>query len=359
MPASSKKTLAQNDSVKYQKLSDIEHVLHAPDTYIGSIEPDTIFGWIMSGNSIIYQKYSHISGLYKIFDEALVNARDHYVRMKQNNSEHQVKNISVDINEDGTIIIKNDGDGIDVIKHDKYDMWVPEMIFGHLRTSTNYGKNNKKLVGGKNGFGVKLLFIYSSFGEIETIDFKRGLKYTQSFENNLSCIGKPSIRKCKSKPYTKITFKPDYSRFKQTNITKDMFSLMKRRVYDMAAITDKSVKVKFNNENINIRNYETYMNLYIGDKQDTPRVFEIGNDRWEYGVCISPMDEFTHVSSVNGISTSKGGTHVNYILNQNVKTIAEGDLHSLEKKLYSIVVANLISVQIKNLKILLYHLNIM
>ena len=73
----------QNDSSKYQKLSDIEHVLHAPDTYIGSIEPDSIYGWTFHKNMITYKQYNHISGLYKIFDEALVNARDHCIRMKQ------------------------------------------------------------------------------------------------------------------------------------------------------------------------------------------------------------------------------------------------------------------------------------
>ena len=73
----------QHDSSKYQKLSDIEHVLHAPDTYIGSIEQDSIYGWTFNKNMITYKQYNHISGLYKIFDEALVNARDHYIRMKQ------------------------------------------------------------------------------------------------------------------------------------------------------------------------------------------------------------------------------------------------------------------------------------
>ena len=97
---------------------------------------------------------------------------------------------------------------------------------------------------------------------------------------------------------------------------------MTRRVYDIAAVTDKNVKVKLNGNTLNIRNYESYMNLYIGDKSTTPRVFEVGNERWEYGVCISPLDEFTQISSVNGISTSKGGgTHVQYILNQIVRKV--------------------------------------
>ena len=318
--------MSQSDSNKYQKLSDIEHVLHAPDTYIGSIEQDTIMGWVFDKNMIKFKEYNHISGLYKIFDEAVVNARDHCIRMRQkkNNGEpcNEVKNISITIADDGSICIMNDGDGIDIIKHNVHKLWVPEMIFAHLRTSTNYDKSEKKLVGGKNGFGVKLLFIYSSWGEIETVDHTRGLKYKQSFEDNLSKINEPVITKCKSKPYTKITFKPDLMRFKQKKLSKDMLSVMKRRVYDIAAVTDKSVKVKFNDEVLSVRNYETYMNFYVGTKEETPRVFEVGNERWEYGVCISPLDEFTHISSVNGISTTKGGgTHVQYIMNQIIRKV--------------------------------------
>ena len=87
------------------------------------------------------------------------------------------------------------------------------MIFGHLRTSTNYDKTEKKIVGGKNGFGFKLVLIWSTFGSVETVDHVRGLKYYQEFKNNLDTIEKPKITKCsKTKPYTKITFKPDYSR---------------------------------------------------------------------------------------------------------------------------------------------------
>jgi hypothetical protein len=70
-----------------------------------------------------------------------------------------VTQISVSISDDGTITMSNDGNGIDVIEHPEHKLWIPEMIFAHLRTSTNYNKQEKKIVGGKNGFGVKLVFV--------------------------------------------------------------------------------------------------------------------------------------------------------------------------------------------------------
>ena len=97
------------------------------------------------------------------------------------------------------------------------------MIFGHLRTSTNYDKDEKKIVGGKNGFGFKLVLIYSLWGEIETVDATRGLKYTQRFEKNLSKINKPNVRKSKATPYTKVSWLPDYKRFGITDLKSEIF----------------------------------------------------------------------------------------------------------------------------------------
>ena len=190
---------------KYKKLTDREHILQAPDTYIGSIESDETTNWTLQNDVMVHKKYNWIPGLYKCFDEGIVNARDHYVR--QQNSENPVKLIDVTIdNETGIITITNDGRGIDVAKHEEHNLWIPEMIFGHLRTSTNYDKTEKKIVGGKNGFGFKLVLIYSTWGKIETIDSERGLKYVQEFKNNLTEICKPKITKNKSKSFTRVSF---------------------------------------------------------------------------------------------------------------------------------------------------------
>ena len=313
---SQKKDLTQ----KYKKLTDREHILQAPDTYIGSIEEDETVNWTFKNDKMKFKKYKWIPGLYKCFDEGIVNARDHYIR--QMNSEAPVKLIDVTIDEEtGVISIMNDGRGIDVAMHEEHNLWIPEMIFGHLRTSTNYDKNEKKIVGGKNGFGFKLVLIYSKWGKIETIDAERGLKYVQEFKDNLTEICKPKVTKNKAKPYTKVSFLPDYSRFGIENLTKHMFQLLKKRVYDIAAVTDKSVKVKFNGNLVPVRTFENYVNLYIGEKGEAPRVYEQANERWEYAVCLTPHDEFTQVSFVNGIYTRQGGKHVEYILNQIVKKL--------------------------------------
>jgi DNA topoisomerase-2 len=317
-------------SNKYQQKTDKGHILDNPDTYVGSIEEIDESLWILSedGAKIIQKNIKYIPGLFKLFDEGIVNCRDHVIRMLQavaNNVENAlpVTNIDISIQDDGTIIMINDGNGIDVAEHPEYKIWIPELIFGHLRTSTNYDKSEKKIVGGKNGFGFKLVLIWSTKGSVETVDHIRGLKYRQEFNNNLDEICKPSITKCKLKPYTKITFKPDYARLGINGLTPDMISLLKKRVYDVAAVTDKSLKVKYNSSLVPIKNFQQYIDLYIGDKAEAPRVYEENGERWEYAVALSPNSEFIQVSFVNGIHTAKGGKHVEYILNQITRKLVD------------------------------------
>ena len=176
--------MSQNLANEYQKKTDREHILDAPDNYIGQVDSDETKNWLLQDDdSFNYQNYSWIPGLFKCFDEGIVNARDHAVRMAEKQKKCKdiipVKNISIEVDETtGVITMINDGNGIDVAKHPEYDLWIPEMIFGHLRTSTNYDKNEKKIVGGKNGFGFKLVLIYSKWGTIETVDHIRKKKYT-------------------------------------------------------------------------------------------------------------------------------------------------------------------------------------
>ena len=324
---------------QYQKKTDIEHILDVPDTYIGKAEEDEKTGFILKdsdSNEIEHTTFNWIPGLYKCFDEGIVNAKDHFTRMQEANKKkgkgskkiNLVKNIDISVDpETGVITMRNDGNGIDIAKHPEHKLWIPEMIFGHLRTSTNYDKNEKKIVGGKNGFGFKLVLIYSKWGILETIDSSRGLKYTQKFENNLSKINKPNVRKSKSSDYTMVKWLPDYERFGITDLKSDiftnMFKLFKKRTYDIGAVTDKSVKVTFNKKVVPYKNFESYIDLFIGPKSETKRIYECSNERWEYAVCISPLDEFAQISFVNGISTTNGGKHVDYILNQIVKKLTE------------------------------------
>tara|TARA_B100000497_G_scaffold117883_1_gene143597 strand:+ start:2953 stop:6258 length:3306 start_codon:yes stop_codon:yes gene_type:complete len=307
---------------KYVKLNPREHVLTRPGMYIGSLEPDVTNTWVYLNNEMQKKDIQYVSGLYKIFDEILVNVLDHIVRLKSHEDGKRVKEVKINIEENGTITVYNDGEGIEIVKDDDYKMYAPELIFGNMLTSSNYDDDEEKIIGGQNGIGAKACNIYSKSFEIETVDYKRKKIYKQCFSNNMKDRTEPVIEKYSRYPYTKITFLPDYEKFGMKKLTNDMKELFTKRVYDVCALTDPNVKVFYNDEKIDIKSFEKYVDLYIGTKTDHPRVFDGSNERWEVGASYSD-DGFSQVSFVNGVCTQKGGKHVDYVVNQITKKLID------------------------------------
>lgn len=168
--AGSKKTIEQ----MYQKKSQLEHILLRPDTYIGSVEKHTQTLWVYENDQMVQRSVTYVPGLYKIFDEILVNAADN----KQRDPSMDSVKVTIDV-ESNCISVYNTGDGVPVEIHQEEGVYVPELIFGHLLTSSNYDDNEKKTTGGRNGYGAKLTNIFSTEFVVETADGKRLKKYKQ------------------------------------------------------------------------------------------------------------------------------------------------------------------------------------
>ncbi|MEW5319559.1 MAG: hypothetical protein WDW38_010704 [Sanguina aurantia] len=204
----------------YQKKTQLEHILLRPDTYIGSTEKQQQPLWVHDGIKMKLKTIAFVPGLYKIFDEILVNAADNKVR------DPTMDTIKVTIDPASNMItVWNNGDGIPVEMHKDENVYVPELIFGHLLTSSNYNDDEKKIF--------------------------------------------------------------------------------------------------LNGERLPIKSFSDYIDLYLGPKEGgVPRVYERVNDRWE--ICVSVTEgQFQQVSFVNSICTIKGGTHVNYVVDQITKAITE------------------------------------
>ena len=190
--------------------------------------------------------------------------------------------------------------------HKEYSIFVPELIFGHLLTGSNYDDDEKKVVGGRNGFGAKLANIFSKKFIVETSSSKSKKKFKMVWSNNMSSHTSPLISDNDKNDYTCVTFEPDLQKFGMNSLEDDIVSLMKRRVYDMAGILTK-VTVHLNQEKLKIKNFSDYADLYF-EKENVPKYFDKNQntDRWSLIVSFSD-GEFTQVSFVNSISTSKGG----------------------------------------------------
>ena len=302
---------------EYKQYSQIEHVLYRPGMYIGSVEEEMVETWVYENNNMIKKKIQINPGLYKIIDEIIVNALDQCTKLIHESSNYVVKKIQVEIKDD-IISVYNSGLGIPIYLHQESNIFIPELIFGHLLTSSNYDDEKERMVGGQNGIGAKACNIFSTFFSIETIDIERNLYYYQEFSNNMSSKSNPIIKSSKVKyPYTKITFRPDYSRFKMTTLSKDMIQCIHKRTMDICALTPKNVSVFWNNEKINIQNFKQYISLYTHQP-----IYDYSDEYWDI-ICFESEGKFESISFVNGIYTWKGGKHVDYILNQLIKRISE------------------------------------
>jgi DNA topoisomerase-2 len=102
----------------------------------------------------------------------------------------------------------------------------------------------------------------------------------------------------------------DFKRFEIAGYSEDMIGLMKRRVYDIAGVTDNKVSVYYNNKKINIKSFQDYIELYPSPSK---KIYERCSERWDLGVSVSVNDKFEQVSFVNGISTPNGGIHIDVV----------------------------------------------
>jgi len=321
----------------YKKHTHREHILELPDTYVGSVETIDDSRWVYNteNGKMEYKNLKFNPGLYKIFDEVLVNARDAMIRSGN------VKRIDVSCgieNDVFVISVKNDGDGIPIEIHKETGVYAPELIFGHLLTSGNYNKEEEKIVGGKNGYGAKLANIFSTTFLVETLSPESGKSYSQTWTKNMSVCEKPTIKKSSSsKGYVNISFSPDTTRFagafNENAIIEDMERVFHTRVLEIAAMAGKDVKVSYNSSEIKTNTFEKYVKLFMSDEKNI--AYEKCSDRWEVAVILvknlfdndTVLPDEKQISFVNGINTKKGGKHVETVFKNLI-----GDFCDLAKK---------------------------
>ena len=314
----------------YEILSHEEHVLKLPDTYIGSTATATEQRWILdaSTNKMVWKSIQFNPGLYKIFDEIIVNARDAFVRASTTEGRQPIKHIDVIV--DGSRIrVENDGDGIPVEEHPTEKCYIPELIFGRLLTSSNYDKDEEKIVGGKNGYGANLANIFSRRFTVETQHPVSGKKYSQTWRNNMSVREKPTVRKATgTKGHVTIEFEPDTSRFvgafsADGLLTEHMLAVFYTRVLELAAMVGTTVKVSWNGTVLTTNTFDKYIKLFLKDSASglSSIAYENCGPRWEIGAVLSRqlysdeegLPDEKHISFVNGIQTRKGGKHVEHV----------------------------------------------
>lgn len=361
-----KKSTAQSNEVirnkEITKMDEREHVLNRPETYIGAVDMSRVDWWVLENDKFTKKEIDFYYGFLKIFDELIVNASDAYqdsmqeyeqvssknIEKKKYYESRIVKNINVEIT-DKSISVWNDGPSIPAKEKTFTDkdvtkkMYLTEMIFGVLLTSTNYNDEEIRFTGGRNGLGAKLTNIYSKTFIAETCDIDLNKIVKITWANNMSKVEDRSIidaPSSKKSNYVHIYFEPDLSRFKidGNKIPEDMKKVFKKRVYDLAAVLH-NVKITFNKQIINFggsdpsKYFINYSKLYLGNNPDIYQ-FKIKSDNgdfWDIHSIIDPQPKAEIISFTNNVVTYKGGTHVKHVMSQIYDIISKARKEPIKK----------------------------
>jgi DNA topoisomerase-2 len=243
-------------------------------------------------------------GLVKIFDEVLVNAIDQWSLHPK-----KVTKIDVNVSPDGDICIENYGVSIPIKKHEKEKgadgspLWIPELIFGHLLTSSNYNDEEQRVTGGRNGYGAKLANVFSSKFWIRISDGKKS--YRQMWHKNMSKCDPPIIEASTAPVCVAVGFTPDWPHF---GGPRDFQKVAEKRTWDAAMWCTKA-QVSFNGTPLKVASLESYTQMHgIGN------CAHMHTENFDIVVGHSTSGGFQQCSWVNGICTTKGGSHVDRLV---------------------------------------------
>jgi len=305
---------------KYKELSEREHCLLRPGMWVGSIKTEEadLFLYNEDTEKMSVDTVSYIPGMLKLVDEVISNSCDEF-RRKDNMGLTQ---LSVTISKAKARISIKDNGGIPIVKHKEGGVYVPEFIFGRLRTSSNYDDTEDRNVIGTNGVGSSLTNIFSKYFEVESADGKN--KFHRSWSDNMSIVNDDlKIEKC-TDHFTKTTFDLDFSRFDTTDktFTDDFIRVIQKRCIDAAA-ANPGLKVIFKTDDTTLdwkfKKFEDYIELYSDLLEDI-------NDKYSFenklaNVYVFPGSSID-VAFVNGAECSKG-THIRAVRNEVNQAVAD------------------------------------
>lgn len=177
----------------YKQLTDIEHVLLRAEIYAGSRKLTRSVKYLMHADGKFYPvEVDYVPAALLFANELICNAFDEAVRKRRLN-ERAISTIHVEVDLEQSQIKVSDDGGIPVVVDAATNLLVPELIFGALRTGSNYTDERGDL-GGQNGLGAKICNIFSDYFTVSTSDGKH--TYQGEWTNHMQNYKEPSVLPC-------------------------------------------------------------------------------------------------------------------------------------------------------------------
>lgn len=334
----------EHTGTRYESIRFRDHVRLRPNVYIGSKNITENGQWVVDrdNNKLVKKTLSYPIALYNICDEIILNAIDHCLRTKKLKGKGKCDTIKLSLDKiSGEIICFNNGEGI-VAEKNEDGQYYAEMVFTKEMSGSNFSNDNEEKIGA-NGIGSKATNILSSSFEITTLDAKNKILYSQLVLDGNNIIQEPVLKKCKASeaPYTSIRFTPDYKYFFGDNYDPKLFDeimtvmdiILNTRMIYVSAYLGEGYKVYYGDNKIDVCSLEQLASMAVGEEnkenivkcnlKSKDKTFEVLVALWD---CESSTE---HITFINGLYLSDGGTHVRYI----VKHILDATKTKLEKKL--------------------------
>ncbi|MBE5841478.1 MAG: DNA topoisomerase (ATP-hydrolyzing) subunit B [Butyrivibrio sp.] len=289
-----------NEEVQYgadqiQILEGLEAVRKRPGMYIGTTASRGL-------HHLVYEIVDNS------VDEALAGFCDH---------------IEVTINEDNTIIVKDNGRGIPVDVNHKSGLTGVEVVFTILHAGGKFGGGGYKVSGGLHGVGASVVNALSEWLEVQVT--RDGKIYQQRYERGKVCYPLKVVGEApEGVTGTRVYFKPDALIFKETTVYD--YNILKQRLREMAFLT-KGLRISLTDKRVEegeepqvqtfhyeggIKEFVAYLNKSKTSLYEEIMYFEGNKNNVQVEVSLQHNDSFTEsiYTFVNNINTPEGGTHL-------------------------------------------------
>ena len=313
--------MAKKIEEKYKELSEREHILFRPNMWVGPTKEEEKIMFLYNSESELMEtrEIKYTPAMLKVVDEVISNSCDEF-RRKDNLG---LTDIWVTLSEDGWITVKDNG-GIPVVKHKEAGVYIPEFIFGRLRTSSNYDDTEDRNVIGTNGVGGSLANVFSKEFIIDTCDKKHS--FHRSWSNNMEFVNDDLKIEKTDKHYTQTKFLLDYKRFdNQSCFNFDFIDIIEKRCIDAAAANlgltvtfEYKSKTDPKKSKWNFKKFDEYIDLYSNFVDIQEGITFTDNQK---SVWIYPSGNI-NIGFVNGAECSKG-THIKAVRNEINNRIAD------------------------------------
>lgn len=275
------------DASSIQVLEGLEAVRKRPGMYIGSTSSRGLHHlvWEIVDNSI---------------DEALAGYCDE---------------ITVEIEEDNSIKVVDNGRGIPVDIHEKTGRSTVETILTVLHAGGKFGGGGYKVSGGLHGVGASVVNALST--RLEVIVNKDGVKYFEAFERGVP-IGDLEVIGDADHSGTTVQFWPDPEIFTETQIYD--YDILRNRIRELAFL-NKGLKINIVDRRFGKReefHYEGGIKEYIAYLNKNKEaiheeIIYVEGERDDIMVEVAMQYNSGYTTNLysftNNIHTHEGGTH--------------------------------------------------